>query len=136
MSHLWFGDWVSLHSWGDSWRNEGFATYVALMWANRENPQQLDQAIAEIAQRLADNPSGYPLNNPPAEEMFGRDSYNKGAVLVHQLRQEMGDEAFFNGLKIYFQRFGGGSASQAEFQSVMEEAVGHSLDEFFKAWFE
>jgi aminopeptidase N len=48
----------------------------------------------------------------------------------------MGDEAFFNGLRAYFERYGGGTATDAEFQAVMEEAAGVSLDAFFEKWFE
>ena len=46
----------------------------------------------------------------------------------------MGDEAFFNGLRTYFARYGGGTASHAEFQAVMEEAVGRELDGVFAGW--
>ncbi|MCA9992495.1 MAG: hypothetical protein KDE29_16015, partial [Anaerolineales bacterium] len=62
------------------------------------------------------------------------DAYNRGAVMVHELRQEMGDEAFFGGLRAYFARYGGGTASQADFQAVMEEAAGFSLEAFFTRW--
>ena len=136
MSHMWFGDWVNPDSWGDIWRNEGFATYISLMWANRESPQQLNNIIEEISMSLEADPSGFQLNNPPPEELFGRDSYYKGAVLVHQLRQKIGDDAFFGGLKTYFNKYGGGSASDAEFRTIMEDAAGQSLDEFFIKWFE
>ena len=51
--------------------------------------------------------------------------------MVHALRQEVGDAAFFAGLRTYFQRHGGGTASDAAFQVIMEEAAGYSLDAFF-----
>ena len=50
------------------------------------------------------------------------------------LRADMGDEAFFVGLRRYFELYGGGVASDAEFKAVMEEAAGVSLDGFFVAW--
>jgi aminopeptidase N len=52
-------------------------------------------------------------------------------VVAHALRQEVGDAAFFAGLRLYFERYGGGTASQAEFQAALEEAAGMSLDDFF-----
>jgi aminopeptidase N len=134
MVHMWFGDWVSPASWGDIWRNEGFATYLSDMWETRDNPAALEERIAGYRQLLADSPSPYPLNRPPPEAMFGRDSYLKGAVVAHALRQEIGDDAFFEGLRTYFERYGGGTASHAEFQAVLEEAAGVSLDEFFATW--
>jgi len=136
MAHMWFGDWVNLDSWGTMWRNEGFATYISYMWDERDDPGALDHQMEGLAQSIAANESGYPLNDPPPEQLFGRDSYSKGAVVAHALRQEMGDEAFFDGLRAYFELYGGGAASDAEFQAVMEAAAGVSLDGFFEGWFE
>jgi aminopeptidase N len=135
MAHMWFGDWVSLDSWGDIWRSEGFATYNQFLWAARNQPDQLDGQIRGIEDFLAANPSGYPLNYPPRAEMFGSDSYIKGAVVVHALRAKMGDQAFYQGLRNYFKDYGGGVASQAQFQAEMENAAGIKLDDFFAKWF-
>jgi aminopeptidase N len=135
MAHMWFGDWVSLDSWGDIWRSEGFATYVQFLWAARNQPGVLESTIGGIQDYLNASPSGYPLNYPPREEMFGSDSYIKGAVVAHALREKMGDKAFYQGLRTYFERYGGSTASHAQFQAVMEEAAGKKLDEFFTQWF-
>ena len=135
MAHMWFGDWVSLDSWGDIWRSEGFATYVQFMWASRNQPDQLEQTIRGVEDFLTTNPSGYSLNYPPRAEMFGSDSYIKGAVVVHALREKMGDQAFYNGLRTYFELYGSGVASHAQFQAVMEAAAGIKLDDFFAKWF-
>ena len=134
MAHMWFGDWVSIDSWGDIWRSEGFATYVSYMWFARDNPEELEQRMASLREDTQD--SGYPLDDPPPLELFARYSYVKGAIVVHALRQEMGDEAFFSGLRAYFERYGGGTATHAEFQAVLEEACGFSLDSFFEEWLE
>ena len=136
MSHMWFGDWVNLDTWSEIWRNEGFATYISLMWEYRNDKAGLDAHMQKMESAINSEPYGFPLNNPPFEEMFGRDSYYKGAVLVHDLRNTVGDEAFFTGLQNYFIEYGGGIANDAQFQAVMEEASGISLDEFFAEWFE
>jgi aminopeptidase N len=135
MAHMWFGDWVSLDSWGDIWRSEGFATYTQFLWASRNQPDQLEQTIRGIEDFIIANPSGFPLNYPPRAEMFGSDSYIKGAVVAHALREKMGDQAFYDGLRTYFKRYGGGTASSTQFQAVMEAAAGVKLDEFFAKWF-
>ncbi len=134
--HMWFGNWVSPASWADIWRNEGFATYVADLWLNRDNPEALEQRILRYEQIISAEPEDYPLNNPPPAQLFGRDSYIKGAVAAHTLRQEIGDDAFFAGLRLYFERHGGGTATHAEFQAALEETSGQSLDSFFAAWFQ
>ncbi|UCG25224.1 MAG: M1 family metallopeptidase, partial [Chloroflexota bacterium] len=127
LAHMWFGDWVSLDSWGEMWRNEGFATYVQLMWENRADPEELELQMAAVESVVEGNDKSYPLNNPPAEYLFELNVYYQGALAVHALRQEMGDEAFFGGLRTYFERYGGRTASDADFKAVMEESAGRSL---------
>lgn len=135
--HMWFGDDVSLHSWQEMWRNEGFATYFELLWQLRdEDAAALDARIAEMAGAVAQNGAGYPLGNPPAAQLFGFNTYFEGATAVHALRRQLGDDAFFAGLRLYFERYGGGTASDADFQAVMEEVSGQSLDLFFAQWLE
>jgi aminopeptidase N len=135
VAHMWFGNWVSLDSWGDMWRNEGFATYFGTLWSLRSDPTAFDQYMNDLADSYRDYVPPYPLNQPPPRALFGRDSYMRGALLVHELRALMGDEAFFDGLRLYFTRFGGGTATHDQFQSIMEEAGGIDLEDFFEAWF-
>ncbi len=132
IAHTWFGNWVSLESWADIWRNEGFATYIALMWQSRHNPPFLDQAIANW--RVPTGPQSPRLAPPLPNEFLGYNSYYAGAVLVHDLRLTMGDEPFFRGLRQYFAQYGGGTASHQEFQRVMEQSAGTSLDSIFYLW--
>lgn len=130
LAHMWFGDWVSLDSWSDIWRNEGFATYVSALWLE-QSVEQVEEVVAGYEAFVADNPRDFVLDEPPPGELFGAHSYFEGALVAHQLREEVGDQAFFTGLQRYFERYGGGTATHEEFQAVLEEATGHSLDEFF-----
>jgi aminopeptidase N len=135
LAHMWFGDWVSLDSWAEMWRNEGMATYFQMMWESGDDPETLEQRMERVAASVEGNDKEYPLDNPPAPYLFEFNVYQKGALAAHALRQEMGDEAFFSGLQLYFIRFGGGTASDDQFQAVMEEAAGRSLESFFNQWF-
>lgn len=134
LAHMWFGNWVSLDSWQQMWRNEGFATYVQLMWENRDDPEDFELAMAALKSAVEENGNNFPLGDPPPASLFSFNTYVGGAVFIHELRQEMGDEAFFNGLRTYFTTYGGGTASDAEFQAVMEAAYGQPLDDFFAEW--
>ena len=132
LAHMWFGNWVSLDSWQQMWRNEGFATYVQLMWETRDDPEELDLMMESFRTAVEDNDQQFPLGDPPPAQLFSFNTYFGGAVMVHELRQEMGDEAFFGGLQTYFATYGGGTASDAQFITVMEEAAGRSLASFFE----
>jgi aminopeptidase N len=135
LAHMWFGDWVSLDSWAEMWRNEGLATYFQMMWESGDDAGALEQHMERVAAAVEENNKEYPLDNPPAPYLFEFNVYQKGALAAHALRQEIGDEAFFSGLQHYFKRFGGGTASDDQFQEVMEEAAGRSLESFFRGWF-
>lgn len=135
LAHMWFGDWVSLDSWGEMWRSEGFATYFSLLWETRQDPADIEPIFSDWNEGIQGNPSGYRLNNPPSAQLFGRDSYLKGALLVGALRREMGNQAFFDGLRGYFELYGGKSATHEELQEVMEAASSLDLNAFFSEWF-
>lgn len=135
LAHMWFGNWVSLDSWSEMWRNEGFATYFQLMWENRHDPEELELQMAAVGSVVEGNDKHYPLNQPPPEYLFELNVYFEGALAAHALHREIGDEAFFSGLRTYFQSYGGSTASDAQFKAVMEAAAGRSLDELFAQWF-
>jgi len=134
LAHMWFGDWVSLDSWRDVWRNEGFATYVQMLWDARDNPAALDGQLASSLQTIP--ASQYPIGDPPHQQLFAGDIYNKGALLAHALRKAVGDEAFYQGLRDYFKRYGGGVATRVEFQAALEDAAGKSLNDVFERFLE
>ncbi len=134
LAHMWFGDWVSVDSWSEMWLKEGLATYIATLWETRENPESLDGQMEEVLAAVAQNTTQYPIGNPPPEYLLNYNTYFKGAAVIHALRRQIGDEAFFNGLRTYLARYGGRTASYAQFQAVMEETSGSSLDAFFAGW--
>jgi aminopeptidase N len=136
IAHMWFGDWVTMESWSDMWHTEGFAVYLSLMWQTREQPGALNIFMQNLAAEVEREGSADPLGHLAPQRIYGFDSYQRGALMIHHLRLTLGDEAFFAGLRLYFERYGGGTASRAEFIAVMEEAGGMELDAFFAEWLE
>lgn len=145
LAHQWFGDLVTCSNWGDLWLNEGFATYVNAL------AHEFLKGDADFRQRLKgmrddvtskDWGSVYAWDTLNVNNLFsGRLTYNKGAWVIHMLRDKMGDSLFFAGLRNYLSAknqggmgYGYGFASSKQFRQMMEYSSGMQLDTFFKEW--
>ena len=128
LAHQWFGNDVSPATWSDVWLSEGFATYFALLWAERSAGRAAtDRVIETWDQRLEEAGAESPIPATPAA-MFSQAVYQRGASILHTLRLQVGDAKFFEILRTYYQRYAGRSASTQDFISVVEEfGVGFDL---------
>ena len=129
LAHHWFGNLVTPATWEDLWLNEGFATYSEWLWyAHRYDSDAFDRFWDEMWTDEM-GPPGKPLPESPFAWV-----YDRGALVVHALREEVGDEDFFAILREFLSRHGGGNASTADFIEVAEDVSGKELDELFDAW--
>ncbi|MCQ2251984.1 MAG: hypothetical protein MJZ61_00895, partial [Bacteroidales bacterium] len=106
LAHQWFGNMITCGSWHDIFLSEGFATYCEMLAAEKEivesqDPQQWRTAMINMA---CSNPHGtvYVANDKSHHEIFNYSTtYAKGAMVVHTLRKELGDQVFFRCIKSY-----------------------------------
>lgn len=134
LAHQWFGDAVSPIRWNDVWLNESFATYAEWLWTFRDDPQSLDR-LAEANRRssVGDRDRGT-TGHPNGANLFGRQVYNGGAIVLHALRREVGDDTFFAILQTWFTRFRYKSAGTEDFTAVASEVAQHDLGPFLSVW--
>jgi aminopeptidase N len=134
LAHQWFGNSVSIASWNDIWLKEGPATYAEWLWLeNEQGPAAYEQEVIE-AHAIELDATLPPAGSPPADDLYNTAVYERGALTLHALRQEVGDVAFFETLRAFHARFGGGSASTEDFVTVAEEIAGKDLGALFEAW--
>ena len=136
LSHQWFGDSVSVADWRDIWLNESFATYAEGLWIEHTKGRAaLDNWMKELYRFVLQNREHFSSpGEPPADDLFNGGVYFWGALCLHSLRLEVGDEAFFEILKTYYERYKGGNATTQDFISVAEEISGKTLKTFFDSW--
>ena len=129
LAHHWFGNLVTPATWEDLWLNEGFATYSEWLWyAHKYDSEAFDRFWDEMWTDEM-GPPGKPLPEHPFAWV-----YDRGALVVHALREEIGDKDFFETIREFLSRHGGGNASTADFIDAAEDVSGKELDELFDAW--
>jgi aminopeptidase N len=140
IAHQWFGDSVSPARWQDIWLNEGFARYAEILWA--EAAHGPDAAAAALQRqiggfatvsRTADG-AGVLIGDPGADHLFTEVPYAGGAVLLHELRERLGDAAFFQLLQEWAARYRYSTATTEDFIALAEEVSGEDLKAFFTDW--
>ncbi len=141
LAHQWFGDYITVASWHDIWLNEGFATFLTgIAYENLQNGVWWPVWKKQNAKLILSKPGGsvYVQDTTNISRIFdSRLSYSKGAFLLHMLRWVLGDEAFFSGLKNYFNdpQLAGGFTRTENFVVHMEAAGDTTLTEFFNDWY-
>ncbi len=138
LSHMWWGDAVTLNDWPAIWLNEGFAVYSEALFIEHEYGRDAFQKKMDHAKKnyfSQVNFRDFPIYDPPAGELFNWGIiYNKGAWVLHMLRHVVGDENFWEILKSYYTTYRYSNASMPEFKSVCESVSGMNLYWFFDEW--
>ena len=140
-AHQWWGNMVTCRDWNHFWLNEGIATFMAA--AYKEHRFGRDEYLREIeSNRVAyqkvhdlgkDRSLVFPdWNHPTSEDRTL--VYDKGSYVLHLLRGELGERAFWAGMKLYTQKYFGKSVTTPDFQKTMEQASGKDLKQFFAKW--
>ena len=142
LAHQWFGNKITCGSWKDIWLNEGFATYLSgitienldgnaafTTWKQQRNNSITSQPGGSVYLTDADTTS-------VGRIFSGRLSYNKGAMVLHMLRNKLGDTPFFTALQSYLANSNHAFdyAKTEEFISIVEASSGEDLSEFFQDW--
>jgi aminopeptidase N len=141
LAHQWFGDYVTCRAWYEGWLNEGFATFFEHVWRERQlGPDEyayglkgdLDAYVAEAHGRYR-RPIVCQDYDAPLD-LFDRHLYEKGALVLSALRTELGDLAFWRGVRVYLTAHANGVVETRDLQRAMEEVSGKSLGRFFEQW--
>jgi aminopeptidase N len=135
-AHQWFGDSVSVREWREVWLNEGFATYVELLWSEHLG----EGTAAELARfgydyYAADDEFWQVLpGDPGPDNQFHDAVYDRGAMTLQALRTTVGDDAFFAILRTWAAKHKDGTATTAQFVALAERISGDQLADLFTTW--
>ena len=140
LAHQWFGDKVTCGSWKELWLNEGFATYLNLIcYEFLESKTEWYQNLKKFGEDVMRFPNGsvYAYDTVNVNRLFEyRTTYQKGAMILHQLRWVIGDEAFFNSLKEYINdtQLSYNFSRQSHLKYYLEKNSNTDLTDYFDDW--
>lgn len=139
-AHQWFGDAVTEEQWGHVWLSEGFATYFAALYTEHSRGDSAFRAeMNRIREQIVkdDVVARRPVLDTAQTvllELLNTNSYQKGGMVLHMLRREVGDTAFFRGVRSYWLAHRHGNALTGTLRQHLEREAGRDLAWFFDQW--
>ena len=142
LAHQWWGQAVGWNNYHEQWLSEGLAQYFAALYAEHEGGVDVFTDVVSQMQRWSlryteQGPVylGFRLGRAEDEgRVFRALVYNKGAMVLHMLRRLIGDDAFFNGLRRFYNEMRFQKAGTDDLVRAFETEVGRSLEAFFERW--
>ena len=135
ISHMWFGDLVTMKWWDDLWLNESFANFISYLCLDQaEGLEQYDLAWSIFLdenfwgmkedQLSTTHPiASFCHNTEDAQNIFDGISYGKGASFLKQLFYFFGEDVLKAGLKSYFTRYAFGNTELGDFLAELGKAA-------------
>jgi len=138
LAHQWWGSEVSPRSLNDAWITNGMARYGELMFVEDESGKKaMSTALVDVSAGALAYDS-IPLSSisrlSPFSPEFQSMTLEKGAMIFHMLRWEIGDKAFLATLKGALSQYTDSSMRSADFEKVAAEVSGQQLTPFFAQW--
>jgi aminopeptidase N len=141
LAHQWWGNLVTCADWNEFWLNEGVATFMTAAWKEHRwgrasYDREIDlarQRAAAAARSVGDVKLTFPGPYPSLAVRRGI-QYSKGALFLDRLRREVGDQAFWSGLRSFTRMHAGATVVSRDFQRALEHASGRDLQRLFDQW--
>ena len=141
IAHQWFGNAVTETTWDDAWLSEGFATFFTMLFIEKEyGKEEYEKEIIKskniVFNLIKKNPDFSIVSQRTAEkeDVTSGLTYQKGAWVLHMLRDMIGENKFKIGIQSYYAKYFNANATTDDFRKEMEKASGIDLKQFFKQW--
>jgi aminopeptidase 2 len=144
ISHQWLGNLVTMKTWASLWLKESLATWMAhyardkLFDAHdawREFITEKQQSALELDSLRSSHPiENLEYSKNESVQTFDDISYRKGCSVLLMLAKSIGEESFFEGIRIYLGRHKFASASSKDFWGALEESSNSKVGDWMSVW--
>lgn len=141
LAHQWFGDLVTCKDWSHAWLNESFATYFEALF--KEHDMGHDEFVYEIRENMeayfGEDRERYrrPIVTKiykNTNDLFDRHLYEKGSVVLHMLRHQLGEKAWWRSISTYLKRHRTRGVETVDLIQAIQDATGRNMRSFFDQW--
>ncbi len=144
LAHSWFGNLVTCKNWAELWLNESFATYMEAVYLEQTKGRAayMQKIRSDADEFLTDDATTkrrhglYNLRAGEVDKLFDTAAvtYNKGSVVLHMLREEIGTDVFWRAVNKYLNRHSFANVETTDLKAAMEQESGRDLNWFFDQW--
>ena len=140
IAHQWFGNSASESDWEHIWLSEGFATYFTdLYWEDTYGKKEMQERLTTERIRVVkfSKAYGHPIVDTTYNDLMqllNPNSYQKGAWVLHMLRNKIGNTIFWESIREYYKEFQYSNATTDDFIQIVQGKSNTDLSPFFQQW--
>lgn len=138
-AHHWWGDLLTCETAEDMWINEGWASYMPILFDEYQYGEDRYRSSfrtnhREVLQWAHIRDDGYrAISGVPHEYTYGDHVYNKGANVAHTLRAYL-KEDFFPCLNQLMEAYAFKNLNSNQFRDFLSDCSGKDMSDFFDNW--
>lgn len=134
LAHQWFGNSLTVGTWRDIWLHEGFACYAEWLWSQASGGPSAHSLARASHARHARLPQDLDVADPGPDRMFDDRLYQRGALALHALRLDLGEEVFARLLRTWATAHRHGTVDTAAFVACASSVAGRAVDALVADW--
>jgi len=142
IAHQWWGHGLDWNSYRDIWLSEGISQFGAILFLKEKYGDKIyNQILEKISGEVKKKSTWGGITMGSRISHFNYEAYqvivyNKAALVLNMLKDLLGDDLFFAGLKRFFSRHKYSAATTVAFMNVFHDVSGKDLELFFEKWFD
>ncbi|MFP4081469.1 MAG: M1 family metallopeptidase [Candidatus Aminicenantes bacterium] len=142
IAHQWWGQGVTWKTYHDQWLSEGLAQFSSILYLREKYGDGILPSILKKLTRWTEKKSEWGAITMGSRlsyfdfKAYQSIIYGKSSLVLNMLKEIMGEEMFFEGLRKFFDDHKYGGASTHDFIRTFKEISDYDLTLFFKGWFD